>query len=118
MKKLIKGLLCTVIPLSILSACGSEEIVGTWVPVEEQDVCSYGDTELTFTKEGTVQLVDLDENVTIGGKYEKNTDNVYMFNLNTFHITGTLHENNNQTTLDILGGGDGTERCTFEKKTN
>ncbi|MCP1122720.1 hypothetical protein NKR74_05085 [Bacillus sp. 3103sda1] len=109
MKKLVKGLLCAIIPLSILSACGSDKIVGTWVPVKD---CPYRDTELTFTKEGTVQLVDLDENVTIGGKYEKNTDNVYTFNLNTFHITGTLHE----TTLDILGGGDGDERCTFKKK--
>lgn len=112
MKKLIKGLLCAVIPLSILSACGSDKIVGTWVPVKEQNVCQYRDTELTFTKEGTVHLVDLDENRTIGGKYEKNTDNVYTFNLNKFHITGTLHE----TTLDVVGGGDGTERCTFKKK--
>lgn len=119
LSRLIKGLICIGTSLFILSACSSNKIVGTWIPVSNNNYdCQYNDTELTFTKDGEVQLLDLDNNMTIAGKYKESGDNVYTFNLNSYQITGTLQEVENETTLKVLGGGDGTEQCTMKKKNN
>ena len=84
-------------------------IVGVWESTIES--CDE-EAKVTFNKEGTVQWVD--ESGTIAGEYEKNTDNIYTFNLNNFALTATIHEENNQVTLEI--GGSDIESCTFKKQ--
>ncbi|WP_141528045.1 hypothetical protein [Bacillus sp. AFS023182] len=110
MKQMFKRSLYTFICLTFLSACSSTpSIVGTWKLTEESS-CDK-EAKIIFTKEGTVQWVD--GAGTIAGKYEKNTDNVYTFNLNERTFTATLDKK--QTTFEV-GGTNIKGNCTFKKQ--
>src|SRR3954470_11668136 len=113
-KGLIKGLTCICL-LAFLAACSnSNAIIGVWKPIEEQ--CGYSDVkEITFTKENEVQFLSEDDQV-LAGTYQKNSDNIYSVNVHNIAMTANLLTSEGQETLDLVGGGDGTERCTYSKE--
>ncbi|MGG0386017.1 hypothetical protein ABEY69_23720 [Priestia filamentosa] len=84
-------------------------IIGVWKSTIKS--CNE-EAEVTFNKEGKVHWID--ESGTIAGEYEKNTDNIYTFNLNNSAFTATINGENNQYTLEI--GGSGIESCTLKKQ--